>query len=88
LLAGLGNNGESHFAVLQMKYLVCGISLRVHDLHLRKDHSIPAHADGVKECLGIELAAVLGGNRVAFCVRCDFWSIGAGTASFVEPSDL
>jgi hypothetical protein len=28
LLAGFGNNGESYFAGLQIKYLACGISLR------------------------------------------------------------
>jgi hypothetical protein len=59
-LAGFGNNGESDLAGLQVKYRVCGISLGEDGLLFRKDQSLPALADGSKECLGVELPVALG----------------------------
>jgi hypothetical protein len=59
-LAGLGNNGESHLAGLQIKYRVCGIPLGEDGLLSRKENSLPALAEGGEECMGVEPKVALG----------------------------
>jgi hypothetical protein len=59
-LAILGDNGESYLACLQIKHCVRGIALGEDGLLLREEHRLPALSDGSEECLGVELAAVLG----------------------------
>src|ERR1700733_3834027 len=46
--------------VLQVENHVCGIPLGENGLLFRIEHRFPALADGGKECMGVELAAVLG----------------------------
>jgi hypothetical protein len=53
--AGFGNNGQSHLAALQIKHCVREIPLRENGLLFRKEQSLPALADGGKECLRVEL---------------------------------
>jgi hypothetical protein len=60
--ASFGDNGESYFARLQVKNRVCGIPLREDGVLLRKEHSFPTLADRGEECMGVELAAVLGSS--------------------------
>src|SRR6266496_1484749 len=58
--ASFGDNCEFYLSHLQIKNRVRRISLRKNGPLLRKEHSFPTLADGGKECLGVERAALLG----------------------------
>jgi hypothetical protein len=62
-LAILGDNGESYLACLQIKHRVRWISLREDGLLLWEERGLPAFSDGGEECLGVELATIVGARR-------------------------
>src|SRR6202521_2560378 len=57
--AGLGNDGELHFAFLDIEDRVRRIPLREDSLLFGKSQVLPALANGCEEGVGIELAAFL-----------------------------
>jgi len=59
-LPSFGDNGESYFACLQVNYCVRGFPLGEDGLLFWKEDSLPALADGVKECIGVKLPVTLG----------------------------
>src|SRR5438105_6849017 len=56
-LAGLGYNGEPHFAILNIEDGICHIALGEYSLLFRNSHGFPALANGRKESAGVEIAA-------------------------------
>jgi hypothetical protein len=59
-LAVLRDDRESYLPILDIKHRITRGALSVNGLFFCNRHNFPAFADGGKEFMGVELAAVLG----------------------------